>query len=83
MSLPTPTEGRLSWFVRESVAVTHDRGRPGLRGPSRTTRSQLRRRESDSLVVFGDGMEDDRLTLGSAANGSTIRRAARVLRTVA
>ncbi len=58
---PEPGERRLEWFVREPW-------------PSPSTGASLRcgtvvdtpvtmRVESDTLVVFGDGIEDDRLTL--------------------
>ncbi|MEZ0165927.1 hypothetical protein AB2L27_14300 [Kineococcus sp. LSe6-4] len=59
-SLPAPTDASLAWFVREAW-------------PSRTTGADLVTGAltdqpltldvlSDELVVFGDGLEDDRLT---------------------
>ncbi|MGY2876104.1 hypothetical protein ACVW00_003294 [Marmoricola sp. URHA0025 HA25] len=61
LSLPSPDERRLLWFVREawpspatSTALTE----------GELTEADLRVDiESDGLVAFGDGMEDDRLTL--------------------
>ena len=80
MSLPTPTEGRLGWFVREAWP-SPTTGAGLVSGVLEDDALELHV-ESDSLVVFGDGMEDDRLTLGWGQR-LTIRRAARVLRTVA
>jgi len=81
LRLPEPAAAALSWFVREAW-------------PSPSTGAQLTagilmdgdhlgvRVESDSLVVFGDGMESDRLTL-SWGQELRIQRASRALRTVA
>ncbi len=62
LPLPRPEDQRLAWFVREPW-------------PSPSTGSSLTNGilastpltvhvESDTLVAFGDGIEDDRLTLG-------------------
>ncbi|MFF2316037.1 hypothetical protein ACFVTE_07180 [Arthrobacter sp. NPDC058097] len=60
-ALPAPTDPRLAWFVREAwpspttgVSLTE-----GSLEPDHMLRITV---ASDRLVVFGDGMEDDRLT---------------------
>jgi hypothetical protein len=62
MRLPAPTEPALAWFTREAWAspVTGTSVTEGLLAadPLEVTV------ESNALVVFGDGIEDDRLTLG-------------------
>mgnify|MGYP001228403967 CR=1 FL=1 len=80
LALPKPVDRTVSWFVREAwpfpstgatltSGILHD--------------DVLRMRiESDSLVAFGDGIEDDRLTLGFGQR-LTIRVADRTLNTVA
>ncbi len=61
LSLPSPTESTLTWFVREAWPSPST----GASLTSGTiTDSALRVRiESDTLVAFGDGVEADRLTL--------------------
>jgi hypothetical protein len=61
LQLPQPADQALAWFVREpwpspSTGATLTSGI--LRGTTLAVHV-----ESDSLVVFGDGIEDDRLTL--------------------
>jgi hypothetical protein len=61
LALPQPADRFLAWFVREpwpspSTGATLTSGI--LRGTTLAVHV-----ESDSLVVFGDGIEDDRLTL--------------------
>lgn len=62
LALPTPTERRLAWFVREawsspSTGVERTEG-------SITDEPLVVDVESDGLVVFGDGIEQDRVQLG-------------------
>ncbi len=79
LGLPAPTDRTLAWFVREPW-------------PSPTTGADLLagrlaegslgvRIESDQLVAFGDGMEDDRLLL-SWGQRVSVGVADRTLRTV-
>ena len=61
LPLPQPTDQSLAWFVREpwpspSTGATLTHGT--VRGTPLTVHV-----ESDTLVAFGDGIEDDRLTL--------------------
>ena len=81
LPLPGAAEPGLAWFVREawpSPATGADLV-AGVLGPQE--RLDLRV-ESDSLVVFGDGIEADRLTV-TWGQELSVCRAARVLRTVA
>ncbi|MET1074183.1 MAG: hypothetical protein ABWY11_16165, partial [Umezawaea sp.] len=60
--LPSPTERRLAWFVREAwpspgTGVAHTEG-------SLTDSPLVIDVESDGLVVFGDGIEQDSVRLG-------------------
>lgn len=79
LPLPTPTENRLLWFVREawpSPATGTDLTEGELVGAELTVEV-----ETDGLVAFGDGIETDHLTLrwGQRVN---LRAAERVLRLV-
>jgi len=59
--LPAPTDPRLAWFVREAwpSPITGTALTEGVLEARETLRITV---ASDQLVVFGDGMEDDRLT---------------------
>jgi hypothetical protein len=79
--LPRPDAAALAWFVREpwpSPSTSADL----TAGMLVDEDDLLVRVESDSLVVFGDGVESDRLTLAWGQE-LRIQRSARVLRTVA
>ena len=81
MRLPSPADPGLAWFVREpwpSPTTGADLVAGLLSGEERLDV----RVESDSLVVFGDGIEADRLTL-TWGQELSVCRAPRVLRTVA
>ena len=62
LTLPTPTARRLGWFVREAwpSPSTGADLTEGLVDENQTLMIQVR---SESLVLFGDGMEADRVTL--------------------
>jgi NAD kinase len=62
LTLPNPTDRRLSWFVREAwpSPSTGADLTEGLVDQSQTLTIQVR---SESLVLFGDGMEADRIAL--------------------
>ncbi len=78
--LPAPTDTRLAWFVREAwpspitgIALTE-----GVLEAGETLHVTV---ASDQLVVFGDGMEDDRLT-ASWGQEITVQLGERPLRLV-
>lgn len=60
-ALPAPADPRLAWFVREAwpSPITGTTLTEGVLEAGETLRITV---ASDRLVVFGDGMEDDRLT---------------------
>jgi len=63
LPLPGATDGALLWFVREAwpSAVTGTSRTEGLLRPREELRVSV---ETDGLVIFGDGMESDQITLG-------------------
>lgn len=78
IELPVPEEGRLVWFVREAwpspaTGTSLVEGELAGDDPLRIVA------ETDGLVVFGDGIESDRLIAGWG-QGISVRRAARRLR---
>lgn len=87
LALPGPADPALAWFVREpwpspSTGADLVAGRLDDRLDGGPDDAALELRvESDTLVVFGDGMEADRLVLGWGQR-LTVRRTSRTLRTV-
>ena len=79
--LPVPTDSRLAWFVREAwpSPITGASLTEGLLEAGETLGVTV---GSDQLVVFGDGMEDDRLT-ASWGQEITVQLGERPLRLVA
>lgn len=80
LSLPEPTSPRLSWFIREPWP-SPSTGADLVAGVMAAGEELAIDVESEGLVVFGDGMEEDRLTLGWGQR-VVVRRAPEVLRTV-
>lgn len=78
--LPAPTDTRLAWFVREAwpSPITGSSLTEGVLEPGETLHITV---ASDQLVVFGDGMEEDRLT-ASWGQEITVQLGERPLRLV-
>lgn len=78
--LPAPTDTRLAWFVREAwpSPITGISLTEGVLEPGETLHITV---ASDQLVVFGDGMEEDRLT-ASWGQEITVQLGERPLRLV-
>ncbi len=77
-ALPAPTDPALAWFVREAWPSPAS-GTSMTEGVLEGGKSLRLTVESDQLVVFGDGMEQDRLT-ASWGQEISIELAARPLR---
>jgi NAD kinase len=79
--LPAPTDARLAWFVREAwpSPVTGASLTEGVLAAGQALRITV---ASDRLVIFGDGMEDDRLS-ASWGQEITVQLGERPLRLVA
>lgn len=80
LSLPEPTSPVLSWFVREPWP-SPSTGADLVAGVVAPGEDLVLDVESEGLVLFGDGMELDRISLGWGQR-VRIRRAQQMLRTV-
>lgn len=80
LRLPRPADPALAWFVREPWPSPSTQAGL-LAGILAEGEALVVRVESDSLVVFGDGMESDRVSL-TWGQELTVRRSGRTLRTV-
>lgn len=69
MSLPRPTDRRLTWFVREAWPSPAS-GTECTEGELAADQSLSLTVANDQLVLFGDGVESDAVTVGW---GQTVR----------
>lgn len=79
LALPAPTEPALGWFVREAWPSPHTRTALDGGTLDRGTDLTAVARNSDGAVVFGDGIEADRLPVDWGQR-VTVAVAARTLR---
>ncbi len=78
LTLPAPAEQRLAWFVREAWPSPAT-GTSCTEGDLAAGQALTLTAESDHLVVFGDGVESDAISL-SWGQSARIRLAAQTLR---
>jgi len=81
LTLPTPAEARLAWFVREAWPSPAT-GTALTEGSLAASEALEVTAESDQLVLFGDGVESDTvpLTWGQTARLRISARSLRLLR---
>lgn len=81
LHLPSPSEARLAWFVREAWPSPAT-GIDCTEGVLADTERLVITAETDGLVVFGDGVEADRITLtwGQSVSVGLARRALQLVR---
>ena len=77
LRLPAPTERRLAWFVREAWPSPATRT-ACTEGELQAAQALVLSAESDQLVVFGDGVESDAISL-AWGQSARVRLASRTL----
>jgi NAD kinase len=84
LALPTPTQHRLAWFVREAWPSPAT-GTSLTEGDLAAGQALTMVAESDQLVLFGDGVESDAVPLdwGQAASVRVASRTLRLLHDIA